>query len=268
MRMIHSLWLCLAFLSPIQSQTPLNDIAERKLMIDRKPLAYPAVQERDIFWEKRVTRVVYFKEKMNQFFQSPQSHFMEIIFDGIQNGDIQAYSTEGEAFSNQLTRSELDNILVKKDTVQITDLNSGMIEDQLVTDELDLDKITHMRMEEIWFFDSKYSKMNVRIISLAPIMVREDDFGNAMFEMPLFTIHYPSAREYLSQFLVAHEEQSRQPITWEDQLEMRFFASTIYQVSNVSGDRLKDRYSGIDLLREAEKEKLKIQNFEHDLWSY
>jgi len=58
------------------------------------------------------------------------------------------------------------------------------------------------------------------------------------------------------------------PITWEDLLEMRFFSSYIYKVSNVYDRRLQDYKTGVDLLLEAEKIKAEIFNFEHDLWSY
>jgi len=139
---------------------------------------------------------------------------------------------------------------------------------KIVSDDLNVNDITELRIEEIWFFDSKYSKMHVRIMGIAPIQTIYDDYENPLYTKPLFWLHYPTSRNFFAQHLVTHDEQATQPISWEDQLERRFFASTIFQVSNIRGDRLKDRYTGVELLRQAEMEQQKIQNFEHDLWSY
>ena len=266
MRMIHSLWLLFAAIS-LNGQ-PLNDICERKIIMDRRPLAYAPIQERDIFWQKRVVRVIDFREKMNQYFQSPQHHFIEILFEGIQNGKISVYDVEGEYFSRPLKVTELLQMVNTTDTIEVYDLDSAEPEFQVIQNDLDYNSITSIRLLETWFFDSQTSQLKVRILGIAPILTVYDDFGNKRYDKPLFWLHYPGARDYLAQQQLAHDSQSHQTISWEDQLERRFFASTIFQVSNIRGDRLKDRYSGIHLLEQAEKEKQEIFNFEHDLWSY
>ncbi len=282
MRMLHSYWRSFALIlmtvlitneiyaqSEISSdRSPLTDITKRRISKERKPLPYPSIDERDILWQKRVVRVVNFKEKMNLYFQSPAHNFMEMIIDGLKKGKLKAYSAEGESFAHRLDKMDLNNMLSRTDTVQVENLDTGLPELKIITDDLDLSKITELRIEEIWFFDTKYSKMHVRIIGIAPIQTIYDDFDNPLFTRPMFWLHYPTSRDFFANHQVAHDVQSTQPISWEDQLERRFFASTIFQVSNIRGDRLMDRYSGIELLQQAAMEEQKIQNFEHDLWSY
>ena len=172
MRMFHSFWPCfvqiLLLILPLDSllaqtestldKIPFTDITKRKIAKERKPLAYPAIDERDIFWEKRVVRVINFREKMNLYFQSPKSQFMEIVFDGLKSGNLKAYSAEGDAFAHRLDNADLNSILSRVDTVEVENLDSGLSEMKVITDDLNLNEITELRIEEIWFFDSKYSK--------------------------------------------------------------------------------------------------------------
>jgi len=49
---------------------------------------------------------------------------------------------------------------------------------------------------------------------------------------------------------------------------MRYFSSYISQESNVYDRKVEDYLSGVDMLLEAEKIRMEIFNFEHDLWEY
>ena len=44
---------------------PLDDIVGKKLTSDKRLLPYDHVREADIFWEKRIWRVIDIREKMN-----------------------------------------------------------------------------------------------------------------------------------------------------------------------------------------------------------
>ena len=63
------------------------------------------------------------------------------------------------------------------------------------------------------------------------------------------------------------------PMTWQELLETRFFASYIIKESNPLDLRIKDMYpdderDGITRLLESERIKNELFNFEHDLWEY
>ena len=47
------------------SEPPLDDIVEKRIIDDRRVLPYQPLREADIFWEKRIWRVIDIREKMN-----------------------------------------------------------------------------------------------------------------------------------------------------------------------------------------------------------
>ena len=104
--------------------------------------------------------------------------------------------------------------------------------------------------------------------SLAIEARRNYDNGNFRYEKPMFWIDYPEAREILAREKVFNYGNDASPLTWEDQLERRFFSSYIFKESNVHDRRLQEYLSGVDLLLEADKIKNEIFNFENDLWTY
>jgi len=250
------------------AQQPLDDICARTILKERKPLAYAPVQERDILWEKRVWRVLDLRQKMNQQFTAPESQFCEILINGIKEGKLNAFSPEDEKFSFPLPFDELLNTVEKIDSVEIVDPETFISSWEVVRESLNPQDIKKIRIKEIWYVDSKTSQLKVRILGIAPVLEVFDDFGNVLYEKPLFWIHYSSSRAFLAQHQVVQQGNARPTISWEDQLERRFFASTIYKVSNIHDERISASYAGINALEEAFKQKQEIFNFEHDLWIY
>ncbi len=262
---VSFLLLCCYSFLPAQ---PLDDIVERKLMKGRKVLAYPKVREADVFWEKRVWRVIDVKEKMNKIFVYPENPFFSILSEGALAGEIQLYDVETESFDIPLSKEDLNGILYRIDSFEVYNPETYLPELQIVKDDLNYEDIKRFRIKEVWFFDEERSMMNVRIIGIAPIIEVKDEHGNFRYERPLFWVHYPSLRNYLAQQEVFNPGNDNRVMSWEDVLEMRFFSSTIYKTSNIHDRKLSMYLEGLDLLQEAEKQKQEIFNFEHDLWSY
>ena len=57
-------------------------------------------------------------------------------------------------------------------------------------------------------------------------------------------------------------------MSWDDMFQMRLFSSVIIKESNVFDRRIQEYATGLDALRESDRIKEDIFNFEHDLWSY
>lgn len=258
------LYACL----PAFSQ-PLNDIVERNIVKTKKVLDYQPLQERDIFWEKRTWRVLDVREKMNLAFMAPQAPLFDILTQAALDGKIQLYSADEGAddFSYALSNDEINNTLFETDTVQVwSDINEPTL--RVIQNSIFYEDIKRYRIKETWFFDSKTSTMQVRILGIAPLKEVYNERGEFRYEKPLFWIHYPSSREELSRHTVFTQGNDSSQMTWEDLFEMRKFASYIYKESNVQNNRLEDLLSGVDLLLESDKINREIFNFEHDLWSY
>ncbi len=248
-------------------QSPLDDITQRDIVQEKLPLAYAPVQERDIFWENRIWRVIDIREKMNLPFANPERPFFTVLVDAAQAGKITLYDTETDDFSYPMNEEALNSKLSTRDTVEIW-TEAETMELRVVENEINPEDIKRYRVKEVWYFDSQASVMKVRILGIAPLQEVFDDFGNFKYEKPMFWVHYPSTRNVLAKELAFTEGNQAARTTWEDLLERRQFASTIYKQSDVLNRRLEDMYSGVDRLMEANKIKQEVFNVEQDFWSY
>ena len=57
----------------------IDGFYERELHKDKGVIEYDPVRESDVFWEKRIWRVIDIREKMNLFFSYPKERFIEIL---------------------------------------------------------------------------------------------------------------------------------------------------------------------------------------------
>ena len=229
---------------------------------------YDHLREADIFWEKRIWRVLDVREKVNLAFAYPERPFFTILMEAAEAGEITVFSTEDDKFSIPLTPDEVASMGASVDTIATVDPETYEETFQVVRNEVNPSDVKRFRLKEIWFFDEETSTMQVRILGIAPLIEEFDDNGNFKYERPMFWVYYPEAREVLARERVFNIANDSSPMSYEDLFEMRFFSSYIYKESNVFDRRLEDYLSGADLLMESEKIRQEIFNFEHDLWSY
>lgn len=249
-------------------ERPLDDITEKRLTFEKRVLPYDHVREADIFWEKRIWRVIDVREKMNLPFAYPERPFFTILHDAAKNGEITVYGGESDKFDIPLRPEEVAQIGASVDTVYTLDPETYEEQIRVVTNDLNAADIQRFRVKEVWFFDEETSTLQVRILGIAPLLDVKDDNGNFMYEQVMYWVYYPEARQLLARERAFTVGNDASPLSWEDIFEMRFFASYIYKESNVFNRRIQDYLSGVDVLLEADRIKQEIFNFEQDLWSY
>jgi len=210
-----------------------DDIVDRNLLQDRQILPYQPLREADIFWEKRIWRVVDFREKMNQPFAYPDAPFFNILKDAALQGDITLYSTENDKFSFPLNEADIEGILFKTDTVSVFNPVTYIEELAIVQNEIAWEDVKRIRIKEQWFFDENTSTLQVRILGIAPMIDDTDENGNFRFERPLFWVYYPELRPILARKKVFNNLNDAALTSWDDLFERRFFASYIFKQSNV-----------------------------------
>lgn len=251
-----------------QTTHALDDIVQRKTVTERKVLQPAPIREADIFWEKRIWRLIDVREKMNQAFMYPEAPFFDILSKAALEGDLTLYDAEDEKFTRALSKEEIDEVMFEIDTVPITDLETGEVILKVIKNEIFYEDIKRFRIKEVWYFDEQRGSLQVRILGIAPIIEVYGEAGEFRYEQPLFWIHYPSSREVLARHPVFVVGNDAAMTSWEDIFEMRYFASTIYKASNIRDQRIQDYANGLDALLEADKIKKELFNYEHDLWSY
>lgn len=247
---------------------PLDDIVEKRIVTDRRVLPYDPVREADIFWEKRVWRVIDVREKMNLPFGYPEEPFFAILMKAAEEGEITVYGTEDDKFSYPLAPDEVASMGATVDTIIAFDPETYEEEITIVRNDLNPEDIKQFRLKEIWFFDEESSSLQVRVLGIAPLKDEYDENGNYKYTTPLFWAYYPECREILARHKVFNPNNDADQMTWEDLMERRQFSSYIMKRSNVYDRKVEDYLTGVDMLLEAEKIRMEIFNFEHDLWSY
>ncbi|HOY08358.1 MAG TPA: gliding motility protein GldN [Saprospiraceae bacterium] len=255
--------------SPVSSATPLDDFTEREIVKEHTVLAHQPVREADILWEKRLWRIIDVREKMNQPFTAPESPLFKIVSDAAMAGDLTVYSTQDDHFSQAMSPEAVRAMLYRIDTVYRPNIDTGEDEIVVVENVRDWESVHRFRIKEAWFFDSKTSTLQVRILGIAPLMDVTDENGDFKFEMPLFWVHYPSARPLLARNkAVTHGGNYAATTTWEDIFEMRYFASCVTKENNVNDLRIQDMLTGADMVMRGEQIEAELFNREHDLWAW
>ena len=261
--------------NPEDTSGYLDDIVERKILQEQRFLAYEPIREADILWSKRIWRVIDVREKMNIGFMYPNRPFFKILLDGIQNGDIAIFDTD--EFKKKVTGEDLDKMLHSVDTQSVWDAETYQEEIKIIKNDLDYTNIKTFRVKEIWYFDKESSRLNCRILGIAPIQEKKNaETGEVEYSLPMFWIYYPEARKYLTKEMVFNDRNDSAPGSWADLFDSRFFSSYIFKQSNVQDMRLPDLFTGekygeqagVNMLLESEKIKNELLNFEHDLWVY
>lgn len=239
---------------------------------DMKPLPYEYVREADVMWSKNIWRVIDIRQKMNLPFGYPQKPLIQILHEAAKRGDITVYDPavqDADQFKKVLPLADVQKIGYSRDTiVTVSPENPDTDVETVVENKLAWDRIKKFRVKEVWYFDTKLSAMQVRIIGIAPVMEDYDANGNYRGDMTMYWIPYVQLRNLLAKEEVFNPGSDSQRYSWEDLFEMRHFQSYIYKESNVYDRNIQEYASGVDAQIESERVKQQMFEYEHDMWNY
>jgi len=268
------LLLCIAACTPFllfaQDSIPDNPWQERDRQA-AKPVSYDHIREADVMWSKKIWRTIDISEKMNLPFGYPQKPLIEILHRAVLAGTIKAYDPtveNADQFKRVLTPAEIAGIGSKTDTV--IGLNPVTIEEEtkIITNTFTWDRITKFRVKEVWFFDTKTSSMQVRILGLAPVMADYDANGNYRGDMTMYWLYYPDLRDMLAKEEVYNPDNDQKSLSWDDIFSYRLFESSIYKESNVHDRPIAEYATGVDAQLESDRISKGLLDHEHDVWDY
>lgn len=267
------LFFCMLCMSMVVfAQEPLDGAWVKTTTKEKEVIPYDYIREADVFWAKRIWRMIDVREKMNLPFKYPQLPLIQILHEAAKKGEITVYDpavVDADQFKQVYPLDDVKKIGARVDTVmQINPIT--LEEEQVVTkNELTWDKIVKYRVKEDWFFDEETSTMMCRIIGIAPIMEDYDAQGNYRGDMTMYWAYYPDLRPMLAKFEVFNPRNDAVRLSWEDLFEARLFESYIYKESNVYDRNVQEYATGMDALLESDRVKYEVLfNFEHDLWNY
>lgn len=271
-------------IAPVKKSLRNDNAIERQLVKDRAPLAYEHIREDDAAYIQRVWREIDVHEKINLPFvykadgDQGNQRFIYILLGAIKNDSITAFSAEDDRFTTPMTFQEIANKLVGKakviqvpDVVKDPDGSKGLTKDSTITDEFDPDKVERYWVKEDWVFDKESSRMQVRILGIAPLKTVVNDDGSFRDVTPVFWVYYPDLRPVFARHEVYNGRNTGARMSWEELFESRMFSSRIIKstINNPNDLFIKQFVKDpILALLEGENVKEKIFNYEQDLWSY
>ncbi len=275
MKKIFSLLLATGlFISMANAQDELIDgvYEQTKRLTENKGIIpYDNIREADVFWSKRIWRVIDVREKMNLVFAYPQEPLIEIIHNAASNGDLTVYDMsvlDADQFKEKLDPEKASSIGNRTDTTTVMDPITLLPVEKIVQEEFDPAKVIKFKLKEDWFFDEETSTFQVRIIGLAPVIESYSSDGNYLGDETMYWVYYPDLRPILSKYEAYNTGNDAIRLSWEDIFEARYFDSYITKQSNVYDRVIQEYATGLDALFESDNIKQKLFEFEHDLWSY
>ncbi len=257
----------------------INGAYKRTNIYQKKPMPLPSVRESDVFWSKKIWRVIDLREKMNLTLYYPtqeidqRQNLISVLLEGIKNGQITPYDARlDDDFKVPMTYEQVKEAFGAEATTEETiDFDTGERKQVVIQAEIRPNEVKQYMVKEEWYFDKQTSTMNVRIIGICPIreFVRKDDPSNQVQRTKLFWVYYPEARDLLATNVALNPYNGAQSMSFDDLFIKRMFNSYVVKESNVYNNRdITSFLGGKDAMLESKRIENEIFDFEQDLWEY
>jgi gliding motility associated protien GldN len=271
--------MLLSMAAQAQEQTVLDGAYVREHNPTRKVIAYPSLREADVLWARRMWQMIDLRQKMNQDLYYPideiagRKSLFDVIRYGLnEEGSLTAYglgpTQDDDEFRYPMEKEILDSILNPVVIRYTEDLETGEKKEVRSVEPISSSDVVAYELKEDWLFDKQRSERYVRIIGIAPVVLKRNEAGEVKGTKELFWLYYPECRYIFNNYDVFNSHNNSQQMTFDQLFQLRRFSSYIIKEDNVY-DRSIDTYAkGVDALLESERIKNDLFIMEHDLWHY
>lgn len=238
-------------------------------MEDAVPFAYPEVNKKNIRFYKRVWRDIDLKDEKNYILAIPGNSLIEVVMKAIEKGKLSLYSPDDDSFKGRLSAQEGMARFADSVLVPIFDGEGNQIDSKMALNEFDPSRVTKFRVKEDIFFDKQRSRLETRIIGVAPLMniTTSAELAESVGATPAFWLYFPQLRYSLVQVDISDPDKGLYDMTMDDFFVQNKFASAIVRESSPGMlQNLKETENGGQLL-DGRKVEEKLDAYKKKLWS-
>lgn len=238
-------------------------------MEDAVPFAYPEVNKKNIRFYKRVWRDIDLKDEKNYILAIPGNSLIEVVMKAIEKGKLSLYSPDDDSFKGRLSAQEGMARFADSVLVPIFDGEGNQIDSKMALNEFDPSRVTKFRVKEDIFFDKQRSRLETRIIGVAPLMniTTSAELAESVGATPAFWLYFPQLRYSLVQVDISDPDKGLYDMTMDDFFVQNKFASTIVRESSPGMlQNVKESENGGQLL-DGRKVEEKLDAYKKKLWS-
>ena len=257
----------------------VNGAYKQNDIYEKKPMPLVSVREADVFWSKKIWRIIDLREKMNIPLYYPtkemegRTNLINLLLQGIENGQLTPYDAQADDdFKIPMSYAQVkERFGAKATTQEKINFDTGEREQVTVQGEVRPNEIKQYLLKEEWYFDKQTSALHVRILGICPVReyVREGDTSGEVQRQKLFWVYFPEARPLLATNLALNPYNDARQQSFDDIFIKRMFSSYIVKESNMYNNRDISNYlMGKNAMLESKRIEDKIFNFEQDLWEY
>lgn len=254
----------------IQDTIPLTDgFYQVNNMEDAVPFAYPEVNRKNIRFYKRVWRDIDLKDEKNAILAVPGNSLIEVVMKAIEKGKLSLYSPDDDSFKGRLSAQEGMARFADSVLVPIFDGEGNQIDSKMALNEFDPTRVTKFRVKEDIFFDKQRSRLETRIIGVAPLMniTTSAELAESVGATPAFWLYFPQLRYSLVQVDISDPDKGLYEMSMDDFFVQNKFASTIVRESSPGMlQNLKETENGGQQL-DGKKVEEKLDAYKKKLWS-
>ena len=179
---------------------------------------WPKLMENDIARKVRVWENIFMGEKVNEVFRSAESNtLINALVTGIRTGKITAYTDS--RFQHKMTDEEI-SAMARKNYIGSPARTKQLGAASKFTKGQGIVVPKYFIKEDSLYL--KNGKILVRILGIAPVVIKMGSKQGQTVEDPIFWVYYPDCRSYLAQCITGQA-----PMTWDDVFEDRHFTAKI-----------------------------------------
>jgi len=251
-----------------------DGVYDKENSVNRRYIPYTHLREGDVTWEKRVSRKLDMREKINHQLYYPldpnasRISYLQVLLKYILNGSITAFSDEEFLVPLELSAMRTKIMRQNDSTDQIGYTADGQEVTTRILPPADslwmYQEFRKIAIKEDWFFDKQKSSLEVRIIGMG--IITYDEVKE--LEFPQFYVYFPACRPYFAKHESFNPKNDSERRTYDDIFWKRQFASSVFKETNTFDRRIDEYSRGIDALLESDRVKGDIFRWEHDLWQF